>query len=88
MGEGDRLLALLDLLESAGWKVLTDELLGRIKRKALALKSQKSTPTLESVRGLQEVIAELEALLKWPEQEVRNIRANLARESETSSSKE
>jgi len=73
----DRLVALVDLLDSAGWKVVASALAERYNRLGRALDSLTDTGTLGDVRLLQGQRQEVRWLLKWPEEEIKSLRARL-----------
>lgn len=77
----DELLeALQDLLRSPAWAYLARRLQERRSRHLLALTQDSATADLAAVRGLQAAIAEIDHLLRLPEQEARRLeRATLGR---------
>jgi len=63
-------LALHDLLESAGWRMIVVELGAR---RARALAALISTDDLNLVKGLQAQIKEIDHLISWPKHEAKRL---------------
>jgi len=74
---------LQDLIASPGWAILARWLQQRKARHQTLLEQESSTADLAAVRGLQARIAELDAVLGWPAEEIRRKQATLARASES-----
>lgn len=75
--ERDRLDALVSLTESAGWRVLCEDLRAHFARLDRALHNTADTQNFGDVRYLQGQLFEIKRLLDQPNQMVKEARAKL-----------
>lgn len=77
MDERDRLQALVDLLDSPGWRVVVSMLQEKLNRLGRALDSPSDTASLGETRFLQGQRVEIRTQILWPENEIKALRAKL-----------
>lgn len=73
MDAADKIDALARLIESPGWRVLTDELRDVYNRHSVTLRSVTDTDDIGAVRHLQGALSALDRCLKMPDKLIREL---------------